>query len=683
MRMLKQICNFFIVTTFLINGIISFPSVVEESINSNVENNIREHDENIKENKSKHSIEEIQNAVYFPPSNGNLMHHITVRIKNDVNNTKNCAIKVWRENSTDSPITIECDEELREKRNVSPNPNSPTKLNTNDDDVKKFATIGVEKYAHTMVNSSASSLEEIIDAYSYPSGHSLYYKIKIQMNNCNGKEIDSCRKMKCIVYVWRERILDHPVSIECDPIVYRRKRIINPLVREYNEINNLFSRRMKREQDLNIDDPEIRKYVDIAVEGHESPVPNAKDKISILLQFKEATSYPHGDKLRYKIKLRIGNNNCTKGSDDGNCSYDSQFGHDDCEINVYREDNKERVETQCSRIGRRKRQVSNLPSVNLSMDDPDIRKYIDEVLKNHVSSVDKAEVKKLILRTFEEALSQPSAIKIRYEIKLTLGTSNGSKETDCIYDSEIGNEINDPEPLTEKLCSKILRRKRKVNNSSTNLNMDDPEIKKYVDIAVEGHESPVPKAKYKSSILLQFKEATLYPPGDKLRYKIKMRIGNNNCTKGSSTSNCIYDPQFGHDDCEINVYRDDYKEWVETQCSRIGRRKRNLPSVNLNMDDPEIRKYIDMVVDKHVSPVASAKDKTSILHEFRGAKSYPPSDKIQYKINLRIGSSNCTKGTNDHNCQYNDEFGYSDCEIDVFRETNMGPAVTTLCSRID
>ncbi|XP_043472651.1 uncharacterized protein LOC122505226 [Leptopilina heterotoma] len=572
-KMLKQssiIIVFIFLYTFLVNGVISLP-VVEKSINTNDETTFKQNEISQTNNQVRNNsfVEEIREAVYFPPSNGTLMHRISMRVKNDENNSKNCVFRVFRDNCTetsDKPIiTFDCDELKRKKRDTS----EPKKLNPNDANAQKYATIGVEKYAHTMSHSSGSTLDKVLDGYTYQPGQSLLYKIRILMNNCDGKKMDDCKKAECIVYVWQERIVDEPVSIEC------------------------YSIRTKRSEDLvslGLDNPEIRKYVDLAVERHVSPLSAAKDKNSVLLEFDEAIAYPPSGSLRYKIKLRIGNDNCTKGQKHQDCRYDSTFGSDDCVINVYREGNKEWVRTRCSRIGRRKREA-------LTMEDGDIKKYVDNFMKTHDSRGGKH--RKLILQEFKEASSYPPPSEVQYKIKLRIGTSNCSKEEEenCVIDYDVGHEDcelnvyrgSTEEPAVQTMCSSVLRRKREVEDAPKKLELEDPEIKQYVENLLKSHVSPVESAKDRKIILMKFKEASSYPPLSEVQYNIKLRIGASNCTKGSEEVNCVIDHDVGHEDCELNIYRGSDKEpAIQTVCSSILRRKREVEHVSRKLGYPSV-----------------------------------------------------------------------------------------------
>lgn len=548
--------------TFLINEVISLP-VVEKSINSNDETTSKDAQNEITQtdNSIRNSfVEEIREAVYFPPSNGNLMHRISMRVKNDANNSKNCVFKVFRDNSTetsDKPIiTFDCDELKRKRRDTS----EPMKLNPNDSVAQKYATIGVEKYAHTILHSSGSTLDTVLDGYAYQPGQSLLYKIRILMNDCNGKKVELCKKKECIVYVWQERILDEPVSIECYPREIVDKDLNHPRVKREGTISK------------GLDDPEIRKYVDLAVDRHVSPLSAAKDKNSILLEVNEATAYPPSESLRYQIKLKIGNDNCTKGQKHQDCRYDSTFGSDDCLINVYREGMKEWVRTRCTRIGRRKREA-------LTMEDGEIKKYIDNFMETHNSRG--GNNRKLILQEFKEASSYPPPSEVHYKIKLRIGTSNCSREGDeenCVIDYEVGHEdcelnvyrATAEEPAVQTICSSVLRRKREVEDAPKKLGLEDPEINKYVENFLKSHVSPVESAKDRQIILMKFKEGNSYPPSSEVQYNIKLRIGASNCTKDSKEENCVIDHDIGHEDCELNVYKGTDKEpAIQTVCSSV------------------------------------------------------------------------------------------------------------------
>ena len=212
------------------------------------------------------------------------------------------------------------------------------------------------------------------------------------------------------------------------------------------------------------------------------------------------------------------------------------------------------------------------------------------------------------------------------------------------------------------------------------LSPDDPEVKKYLEKAVDQF-SEEKKAMVKDV------SATSYPPAGKLLYNIKFKMGSTNCTKGSDEKNCQHIPEAGFDTCELNVFNveTDKEPMVTSECSRVGRRRRDdgqpdiadLPT-DLKIDDPEVKKYAQLAVDKLGGHSSGTKGIVSRIEE---AKSYPPSGKLLYKIKLKIGATKCPKDSKE-DCEYDPEPGDDNCEISIFNVADKENSAAIMCWKV-
>ena len=258
--------------------------------------------------------------------------------------------------------------------------------------MNKYAKQAAQKLSE--ISGTEQTLKNILQATFFPPAGKLLYEIKIELGNSQNEDTKLCTTM-----VWRESDAEPSVTVECAET--RKKRAgENQLV-----IADLPTK-------LSIDDPEVKKYAQKAVDQFGSP--NSQDKKARITEIVEATSYPPAGKLLYSIKLKIGTTKCSKGSDKENCELDVGAGDDSCEIKVFRETDKDPSMTiECFKDAKRRRAVdtivctenekpiihddndddyiADLPA-ELSTDDPEVKKYAQRGLEEYAKKNSGSEV---------------------------------------------------------------------------------------------------------------------------------------------------------------------------------------------------------------------------------------------------------------------------------------------------
>ena len=562
------------------------------------------------------------------------------------------------------------------KRSVEPViADLPSKQSVDDAQVKLYAGKGIEKLAATSTGPTDPVLEKILEATFFPPAGKLLYEIKIKVGSKHNKD-DS---QQCTVNVWRESEGESSVSVNCHQARRRREVEISkaPVVSLPTKVS--------------VDDPEVKKYAQKAVDRFGSPV--AKDKKAIVKEIEDAVTYSQEGKLYYKIKFQIGATKCTKGSDETNCEYDPEVDDANCDLYVTSQTDKEfSLVIECSRVKRTRRdveetepQIADLPT-KVSADDPEIKKYIQKGFDrfNRLG----AWKRKPIVTEVSEVTAYPPSSKLRYMIRLKFGSTKCRLESDeqnCDYDPEVKRyddcqiEIfreTDKEDSMNLTCATLYRTRRAVDGQSQILDLpskpsvDDPQVKLYAGKGIE--KLAATSTGPSDPVLEKILEATFFPPAGKLLYEIKIKVGSKQNKDDSQQ-------------CTVNVWREsDAEPSVAVECGQSRRRRageENQPKVldlpiKLGEDNAQVKKFAELGVQKYAE--SSADSKTPILVKILEAYSYPPVGKLSYRIKILMGTSTCSKEEKE-NCQLKVDGSQKECTVKVWVGSGNQPSITIDC----
>lgn len=254
---------------------------------------------------------------------------------------------------------------------------APSKVDVNNDQVKKYAQEGVDKLNESGKN---VELDKIIEATFYPPAGKLMYDIKMKMKD--GQE--------CITHVWKESGPDTSVTVDCGN--NRKRRDTEPVI-------------MDKPMNQQVDDPQVKKY---AQEGIEKLIQSG-DKVR-LDKIVEATFFPPAGKLMYEIKMNVQNE---ESNDMKMCTVHVEKGSPDVSVHV---------ECDKSRRRRAKDEPEDMP-MKRKVDDPQVKKYAEEGVEKLKMSGDKVRLNEIVEATFF-----PPAGKLMYEIKMKV--ENDDKKDD-------------------------------------------------------------------------------------------------------------------------------------------------------------------------------------------------------------------------------------------------------------
>jgi cathepsin F len=220
--------------------------------------------------------------------------------------------------------------------------------------------------------------------------------------------------------------------------------------------------------------------------------------------------------------------------------------------------------------------------------------------------------------------------------------------------------------------------------------VDDPDIKLYTQKALRkvSEESDSPNEPF----IVEIIEASVQIVAGKL-YKIKVKLGTSDCPKGTNNS-CQLQAGSEVKECLITVWSrpwlDQGSPEITVNCSpsandgHISRRKRSpiravgMPET-IFVDDPNIKLYTQKALRK-VSEESDSPNEPFIVEIIEASVQIVAGE--LYKIKVKLGTSDCPKGTN-NSCQLQAGSEVKECLITVWSRPWLdqgSPQITVDCS---
>ncbi|XP_015584817.1 uncharacterized protein LOC107262789 [Cephus cinctus] len=242
-------------------------------------------------------------------------------------------------------------------------------------------------------------------------------------------------------------------------------------------------------------------------------------------------------------------------------------------------------------------------------------------------------------------------IEVHLDGKRLLHTAKVAKSSCCDLPEEVNNHVT--------------RRRRGISGGVNAISVSDPEVLKYASMGLEtfsaNFEGP------NEPILVEIQEASVQVVAGNL-YKIKVKLGTSNCPKGTK-NNCALKPDSETKICLIKVWSqpwlDEGSPDVKVNCDQT-RKKREIPGgVNsISVSDPEVVKYASMGLQKFSANSEGPNE--PILVEIQEASVQVVAGNL-YKIKVKLGTSNCPKGTK-NNCALKPDSETKICLIKVWSQ---------------
>ncbi|XP_063992034.1 uncharacterized protein LOC135170281 [Diachasmimorpha longicaudata] len=366
-------------------------------------------------------------------------------------------------------------------------------------------------------------------------------------------------------------------------------------------------------QTISVDSPVINEYVQKGLNKHFRRLEGSNKPLSFKVI--EATEQVVAGSL-YKIKVRVTPEDCVPGNEGYGPCRSNGNSHVHCLISVWSKpwEKFEEITVKCDEARRKrslehqkdrlrdKRDVQLGGPAKISVDDPDVQKYVKKGLTKYSSGLQST--KEPIINEVVEATRQTVAGSL-YKIKVRVAESDCPKGTTtmetCLVlkESPVQNcliqVLSKPWENFEEITVKCdeARRKRSLEQQKDRLrdkrdaivggpakiSVDDPDVQKYVKKGLTKYSSGLQSTK--EPIITEVVEATRQTVAGSL-YKIKVRVAESDCPKGTTImENCLVLKESPVQECLIEVWS---KPWENFEDIKINcnskRRRRALKGAN-------------------------------------------------------------------------------------------------------